>query len=202
MLNDNARHLYRITLTTKPGGAHQREGLDASGRGQREGPAGGAGREGPFGQGGRSLTHGAGVSLKSPSDHESLLLLTLVWAQVASVAFFSELSSYSHFKGRIVLSSLSLRCPCGLSRGRGKVCLLGLSSARERAWQVPGRSMNRSREGGKAWVSRGPGLDSGSCVRCVAPGSSVALGLGFLFVQTLPTWSGVGGVNTWQLLRW
>lgn len=62
--------------------------------------------------------------------------------------------------------------------------------------------MSCSQEGGQAWVSPGPGLDSGSCVRGVAPGSSVALRLGFLFVQTLPTWSGVREVNTWQLLRW
>lgn len=62
--------------------------------------------------------------------------------------------------------------------------------------------MSLSLEGGKAWVSQGPGLDSGSCVRCVTPSSSVALRLGFLFAQTLPTWSGFREVNTWQLWRW
>lgn len=122
VLNDNSNTCVRITLTTKQGADRQQEGLHSPDLEGREGSAWEA----------RSLTHGTGVSLKSPNDHESLLLLTLVWRQVASAAFISEPSSYSHLKGQILLSSLCLHCPYGLSRGRGRVCLLGLSSARER----------------------------------------------------------------------
>lgn len=110
MLNDNTKHLYKNNTNYK-----------ARWRPPAGGAAAGPDLEGrfPSAREAHSLTHGISVSLESPNDHESLLVLTPVWGQVASVALISEPSSYSHLKeGWIWLSSLCLHCPVASAEGR------------------------------------------------------------------------------------